>query len=89
MFIYVFGFSLWVIGTISLFAHEVWLWKWHPEEWKNRKNGITTMPDWQVWLCMLFWPIVLVGALALSAGTYISTNATVWFASRKARKKKN
>lgn len=80
--------AVWLIGVLAFFGHELWIrWK-HPVEWKNRQ-GAVIMPDWQVWLAMLLWPIVFAAAGVFAAFVYISTNATVLFVEwRRSRAKK-
>lgn len=80
--------AVWLLGAVGFFGHEFWVYKMRPEDWKNRNEGSTTMPDWQVWLVMCFWPFVF-GAFALIAGgVYISTNVIVFFEAQSAAKKK-
>ena len=55
--------AIWAIGIVLFFSHEVWVYYKHPMEWERRHDGFNVMPDWQVWLIMVFWPIVLVAVI--------------------------
>jgi len=79
---------VWALGTIGFFCHEVWVCKMRPEDWKNRNEGATVMPDWQVWLVMAFWPFVLLAFVLFVSCVYISTNVVVFFEAQRAAKKK-
>lgn len=79
--------AIWAIGTIAFFSHELWLRWRHPDQWERRQDSVI-MPDWQVWLAMIFWPVVFGAAILFSAVVYISTNATVLFVTWRSRKRK-
>jgi len=66
--------AIWLIGVIALFAHEIWIFCKYPEDWDKRDQGITYIPDWQVWLVMVCWPAVLLLACLYAVGIYASTN---------------
>lgn len=80
--------AIWLIGTLAFFGHELWIrWK-HPYQWKHRQASVI-MPDWQVWVTMLLWPLVFAAAGLFAAVVYISTNVTVLFAEwRRSRRQK-
>lgn len=85
-YIVYFLIAVWLIVMVALFAHELWIFCKYPEDWDRRDQGMTYIPDWQVWLTMVFWPIVLIGAIVFAAITFISVNATVYWQNRKAGK---
>lgn len=75
--------AVWLIGVIALFAHEIWTFCKYPDYWDRRDQGVTYIPDWQVWLVMVCWPIVLAAGCLFAAITFISVNATVYWRNRK------
>lgn len=76
--LYIFA-AIWLTGTVAFFCHELWYYFMHPVAWKHRQEGLVTMPDWQVWSAMIFWPLVFSIAIAFAAVVYISTNVAVLF----------
>ena len=77
---------IWVLGTIAFFGHEIWIYYKHPMIWENREEGLTHLPDWQVWLTMAFWPVVLIPSVIFATAVYISTNRHTLFERLRFRK---